>query len=107
MDELVPRARMTTTPDSANGGLVVALAGELDMAGLDEVGPQLEDLLGREPQPVVIDLGALRFLDSSGIAALIRIANRFDPVEVRHAGPQVRRILTVLGLADRFGVDRA
>lgn len=97
---------MSTATDPADGRLLVTLAGELDIAGVEDVRPQLDELLGQEPQPVRIDLASLRFLDSSGIAALIRIANRFTPVEVRNASPQVRRVLAVLGLADRFGLSR-
>lgn len=84
---------------------MVELAGELDLAGLDDVEPQLEELLHREPQPLVVDLGGVQFLDSSGIAALIRLANRFTPVEVRRPSPQVRRVFAVLGLTGRFGLS--
>ena len=106
MDELTgrPAARLHVTTDPGDGRLTVELAGELDIAGLAEVETALTELLGREPQPLVIDLAGLQFLDSSGIAALIRIANRFDPVEIRHAGPQIQRVLTMLGLAERLGL---
>ena len=107
MDELSnrPAARLRVTTDPGDGRLTVEFAGELDIAGLADVEGPLAELLAREPQPVVIDLGGLQFLDSSGIAALIRIANRFDPVEIRHAGARIHRVLTVLGLASRFGLS--
>lgn len=89
MDELTePRARLdvTTGPDGA--GLRVHLAGELDIAGLSDVARELDALLARDPQPVQVDLEGLEFLDSSGIAVLVRIANHFTPS--RSATPHAR-----------------
>jgi anti-sigma B factor antagonist len=109
MDELtaVPRAQLTVTTGPAGGALLVTLTGELDIASLPDVAPQLEALLARDPQPVHLDLAELEFLDSSGVAVLIRIANRFHPVTAAHATPVVRRVVQVLGLADRVGLDGA
>jgi anti-sigma B factor antagonist len=108
MDELteVPRARLTVATGRDGGGLHVRLAGELDIASLPDVAPQLDALLAQDPQPVQVDLEGLEFLDSSGIAVLVRIANRFHPVGVRNATPAVRRVIEVLGLAGRLGLDR-
>lgn len=103
MDELAERARLTVSADG--GGLTVRLAGELDIAGLPDVQPALDELLSREPQPVLIDLSELRFLDSSGVAVLIRIANHFDRIEIRDAAPAVRRVVEILGLAARLGLE--
>ena len=109
MDELTegPRARLTVTADPARGPLLVRLGGELDIASLPDVAPQLDELLAREPQPVHLDLAGLQFLDSSGVTVLIRIANHFRPVTSGNATPVVARVVQVLGLADRFGLDGA
>ena len=107
MDQLndSPRAWLTVTDASDGGPLQVALGGELDIAGLPDVAPRLDALLERAPQPVRLDLGELRFLDSSGVAVLIRLANHFDPVTAGNAAPAVRRVVQVLGLTDRFGLE--
>jgi anti-anti-sigma factor len=107
MDELTaaPRAWLTLGAGPDGGRLHVGLAGELDIASLPDVAPQMDALLARDPQPVQVDLEGLEFLDSSGIAVLIRIANHFHPVEVRNATPAVRRVIEVLGLAGRLGLD--
>jgi anti-sigma B factor antagonist len=107
MDELsdAPRARLTV--ESEDGAPLVRLAGELDIAGLPDVSAELDALLARAPGPVTVDLTGLRFLDSSGVTVLIRIANHFRPVAVRGAGPAVRRVVQVLGLAGRFGLEGA
>jgi anti-sigma B factor antagonist len=99
------RARMVVT-DDPDGGLVVTLAGELDLASLPAVAAPLDELLGRTPQPVVLDLAGLSFLDSSGVAVLVRIANHFDQVRTRAATQPVRRVIEVLGLATRFGLEK-
>ena len=100
-----PRARLelSSTPD----GLVIALGGELDLASLPAVAAPLDDAFGRPEQPVVLDLADLTFLDSSGVALLVRIANHFGQVRTRSATEPVRRVIEVLGLAERFGLDAA
>ena len=81
------------------------LGGVLDLAGLPDVQPDLDRLLALPRQPLRIDAGGLEFLDSSGVAVLVRLANHFAPVVVVQAAPSVRRVLQVLGLGARFGLD--
>ncbi len=109
MDELeaTPRARLRVSPDHASGGMVVCCSGELDLAGAADVREALEELLAAGGRPLVLDLTELRFLDSSGVAVLIRLANNFRPLRIRGAAPPVRRVIEVLGLADRLGLDGA
>jgi anti-anti-sigma factor len=102
-----PRADLTLADGAHGAGVVVRLAGELDMATAADLAVPLEQLLERAPQPVVLDLGDLSFLDSSGVAVLIRIANRFPQLETRNPPPPVRRVIEVLGLADRLGLEKA
>ena len=100
------RARIDVieTPGEA---LVVELSGELDLAGLPAVDGAVAELLTRPAQPVVLDLGRLTFLDSSGVTLLVRLANHFGQVRTRAATRPVRRVIEVLGLAGRFGLDGA
>ena len=89
------------------GGWVVDLAGELDLASLPAVAGPVDDLLSSPPQPVVLELGGLTFLDSSGVAVLVRVANHSGQVRTRSATEPVRRVIEVLGLATRFGLGDA
>ena len=110
MDEVTAgsRARLDVPAASAGGGrLLVRLGGELDLASLPDVQPDLDRLLRLPPQPVRIDVAELSFLDSSGLAVLIRIANHFDPVELVHAAPVVARIIQALGLGPHLGLAEA
>ncbi len=109
MDEVAGRRRATLELTAAQGedGLVARLCGVLDLAGLPDVQPDLDRLLGLPRQPLRIDAGGLEFLDSSGVAVLIRLANHFTSVVVVAPAPSVRRVLQVLGLGARFGLDGA
>jgi anti-anti-sigma factor len=76
------------------------LWGELDMA-------REKDLLsafvgGWDGQPeLVIDLSELRFIDSTGIRALLRLAERTERgVVIRGARENVRRSLEIVRVAD-------
>jgi anti-anti-sigma factor len=108
VDELTdrPRARLDVVEPTGGAPLLVRLAGELDLAGAIDVGPALDELLRRDAQPVRIDASGLTFTDSSGVAVLLRIANRFSPVETVAAVPAVRRVVEVLGLGARLGLHR-
>ena len=97
-----PRARLEVS--SGSDELAISLAGELDMASLPSVAAPLDELLGREAQPVVLDLSGLTFLDSSGVTLLVRIANHFGQVRTHAATEPVRRVVEVLGLSERFGM---
>ena len=80
------------------GHVVVALRGELDIAGAAGVAAALAAVAARKPE-IVVDLAGLEFIDSSGVAALARGRRH-----ARHAGgdlllaaprQQVLRVLTV------------
>ncbi len=52
-----------------DGHAVVTLRGELDMADAVTVATALTEVAAREPL-IIVDLGDLEFIDSSGVAAL-------------------------------------
>jgi anti-sigma B factor antagonist len=89
------------------GHVVVALRGELDIAGAAGVAAALAAVAARKPG-IVVDLAGLEFIDSSGVAALAR-----GREHARHAGgdlllaaprQQVLRVLTLTRLIDVFPV---
>jgi anti-sigma B factor antagonist len=83
-----------------DGVLVVAIAGELDLSNVARVRAILGALIDPRPTSVVIDLRALTFMDSSGIATLLQVAGPFEFVEVRNASPIVQRIIVATGVGD-------
>lgn len=62
---------------------VVAVAGELDEAGVDEVGAHLSPLA--RPNPWILDLSEVRFVSVAGYRALLRWAYRAREVNANWA----------------------
>ena len=54
-----------------DGHVVVALRGELDLVDAAGVAAALVTVAARAPE-IIVDLTALEFIDSSGVAALAR-----------------------------------
>lgn len=83
---------------------VVAIAGEIDISNADQVKAALLAEVGDVPLRIIIDVGALTFMDSSGIAILVQISKSVAPVELRHPTPIVRRVIEATGLSEHFGM---
>ncbi len=88
-----------------DGVFVLDLGGELDVSNFEAVRSKVDALLSADPTSVVVDLGSLSFMDSSGIALLVGIGNRVDDLRVRNPSPIVRRIIELCGLADAVGLE--
>jgi anti-anti-sigma factor len=65
-----------TYRDDVDGIFVLALEGELDIATAAQLKRELDEIINAMPGPVVVDLTALTFLDSSGAAVLLDVARR-------------------------------
>ncbi|HZU40397.1 MAG TPA: STAS domain-containing protein [Solirubrobacteraceae bacterium] len=87
---------------------VVSLYGELDLASSPALEDELERLLATAPSVVVIDLRELDFMDSTGLSVLIRAHHRAHEaghrLAVVNGTRQVRRLLSLTGLAERLTV---
>jgi anti-anti-sigma factor len=88
-----------------SGLFVVRLIGEIDISNAATLGRALDEMIERVDGPLVIDLGALEFMDSSGIAMLLRAVGDSGSVEVRNPSTAVRRIIECTGLADILRID--
>jgi anti-anti-sigma factor len=77
------------------------LVGELDMAYTESLATALTPLL-EQPGDVVVDLAHLSFIDSSGLLALLRTADRISDgrLVLRNPSEAVRRVLDLVELAD-------
>jgi anti-anti-sigma factor len=88
--------------------LEVELAGDFDMAATFKVEPQLDRMLAeKDVRSLVLDLGAVRFIDSAGLGALISIRDRTRGLGIEMAlanvSPPVQRILDATGMGPVFG----
>lgn len=86
------------------GALVVTLAGEMDMSTIDEVESQVTPALADRPRRLIVDVGQLRFADSSAIALWVRWASTVSDFELRNPSPLLRRVITAMGLAQKLAV---
>jgi anti-sigma B factor antagonist len=90
-----------------DGQVVVSLRGELDVADAASVAAALARVAACTRQ-VIVDLEGLEFIDSSGLAALVRARKhaRLAGGDLLLAAPQrqVLRVLAVTRLADVFSV---
>lgn len=85
-----------------SSGVTVRLHGEFDCSCVErfeqEVGSALEDA----SEKLVLDLGGLGFIDSSGLAALVTLSKETDERGLDYAvlcdGGEVRRVLRQTGL---------
>ncbi|MFF7650025.1 STAS domain-containing protein [Streptomyces sp. NPDC007983] len=86
------------------GRTVVALHGEIDIAGLADVGPALDAATGAGAPEVVVDLTPTTFFDCSGLGLLCRaqrrVADRGGRLRLVCDDPLILRTLRVGGLLD-------
>jgi anti-sigma B factor antagonist len=72
----------------------VVLSGELDMATAPEL---LRELATLDSAAFTIDLSGLTFIDSSGIAALVRLRRDHRTVRIDGVSDPVRNVLKLSG----------
>ena len=86
---------------------VVRLAGELDISTSPDLQDALAELTGA-PRRVTIDLAALEFVDSTGLAALLgahkALAEQGGTLELRHPSKVVIGLVQITGLDDVFEI---
>jgi anti-anti-sigma factor len=108
VDQLEHEAQPQITVAVATDGATttVTIGGELDLSTVDELDAKTAPALAARPEHLIVDVGALRFADSSAIALWVRwsqIAGRF---ELRHPPEFLLRVLEAMGLADQLGTKR-
>lgn len=87
-----------------HGGVVIAIAGELDIESAIVLQDGVAAVLAGRPKRLTVDLAGLRFADSSGIALWVRWAGMVGELHLRNASPLLRRVITTMGLSDRLGL---
>jgi anti-anti-sigma factor len=89
--------------------LTFTLCGEYDVANADDLAADLLRFARSSGVgPVTVDCGHLRFIDSSGIAALLRVRDTLArdrrALRLVSVPPTARRVIEILGLHDTLGV---
>ena len=90
-----------------DGVRLIAVRGELDLSTAPDLEPALDQAVGSDGTAVLIDLSECEFIDSTGIALIVRTWQRLDEgtegngggrVTICGANDQVRRVLEITGL---------
>jgi anti-sigma B factor antagonist len=93
--------------ERSDGYVVVSLAGELDLYNAHEVREALLECCAEAPDRLVVDLSAVKFIDSTALGVLIeartRLANRRGFL-LAAPGLETRRALEISGLDRHFSV---
>jgi anti-sigma B factor antagonist len=106
MEPVGAEAHATVTAASDNGGaLVVSLGGELDMSTVPAIETELASLIAGASPPITFDLSNLEFMDSSGIAMLLRVVGHTEPVVIREPSGTVRQVIQATGLQEVLRIE--
>jgi anti-anti-sigma factor len=89
-----------------HGTVVVELAGDFDLSGVETFRSRIEELIASASiDTVVIDL-RVSFIDSCGIAALLATSRLFADqdreLRFRHISSAAARVFELTGLTDHF-----
>jgi anti-anti-sigma factor len=84
---------------------VFRISGELDISNVEGIRQGVDGALSGDPQRAIFDLSGLEFMDSSGIALLLSVAERVPQVELRDPTAIVRQLVTMTGLAEVLGLS--
>ena len=81
--------------------VIAHLTGELDIVGASSTGEAIGDAVPTSARALVVDLGGLEFIDSSGIAMLFSLARRVGGQRqalhlVARSGQPVQRVLELV-----------
>lgn len=95
-----------------DGELRVVLCGEVDFANAATAGDMVREAIAeRRPAAVRVDLGAVTFLDSSGIGVLVQAMKAAAAVDaafrVEHPNGNVFDQLRMTGLLELFGMTES
>jgi len=104
---LGPELMLATERDGPRA--VVTVTGELDAYSAPGLEEEVSGLLADAVTNLVFDLSATKFLDSSGLRAILtaqrRLAERDGRLALRAPSEPVRRLLDITGLTDHFVVE--
>ena len=99
---------MAVTVREDRGITVVELMGELDTTNTAELGQLFDRLLAEGRRRFVLDLQGVAFIDSAGLATLVRcfkrVRNGTGYVSLASLQPPVRRVLELTRLDRAFEV---
>jgi anti-sigma B factor antagonist len=95
---------LSITRSNDDHGVVLALAGELDVISAPDLAEQLDALAADACPRVLLELSRLSFVDSAGVSVLVKARHEAEAngrrLILRNPTEQVHQVFSVLGLAD-------
>ncbi|HEU4392565.1 MAG TPA: STAS domain-containing protein [Solirubrobacterales bacterium] len=103
---MIPAPFEASAAQLEDGIRVIAVRGELDLSTAPELEAPLDDAVAAGEVSVLVDLSECEFIDSTGIALIVRAWQRLSGDEEEGNGrvvicshnDQVRRVLEITGL---------
>ena len=96
----------TLEHDPIEGGHLIAISGELDLAATPELSTVMLIAAGSPGALVVLDLARVEFIDSSALGTLLKAGGEIESAGKRLrivcADGPVRRLLEMTNLTNRF-----
>jgi anti-sigma B factor antagonist len=87
---------------------VFAVSGELDLTSSGELEDAIAELDGSETGLVILDLSGVDFMDSAGLAVVVKAHQRAEdagrPFGLVNDSSQVRRLLSLTGMDKRMTI---
>lgn len=99
--------RTVAAVDRDGGAIVVRLTGELDLYNAETLRTALFEAAAEEPERLVVDLGDVRFMDSTALGVLIETRKRLAGGRgflLAAPGLETKRALAVSGLDRHFAI---
>lgn len=93
---------MTSSLDHGGDEVCLALAGELDLSVAEQLQTALDEALALAPKTLIIDLGAVSYIDSHSVGLILRARNTATSdghrLVVINAHGLVQQILDLMGV---------
>ncbi|MBA3808924.1 MAG: STAS domain-containing protein [Solirubrobacterales bacterium] len=105
LDDKVVELNIAVRP-APDGATLVHLSGELDSSNAERLNQALSATLAAPPERLIFDLSELRFMDSAGIAVLVRAAAAVATVHFREPSAIVKRLIEVTGLSNVLRIEQ-
>jgi anti-anti-sigma factor len=94
--------------DELGGVAIVSPAGDIDSSNVPEFQQRLDELLANDVHQFVLDFSRVRFVDSAGLAAVVRLYKRVrigeGDVRLAAVPPQVMEVLDLTRLSRVFEI---
>jgi len=103
---------VTESSDAAGSGTVTLnLEGDIDVSVADQLAAESASALNAaESSRLVVDMQNVKFIDSTGLGALVRLrknaAARGISLRLRNVPPQTLRVMQLTALDQSFDIER-